>query len=174
MADKVLVADDEPFILRSLSFVLERAGFEVHQARNGDEALEGLRNVRPAVCILDVMMPRRSGYEVCEVVKGDPELRDTYVMLLTAKGQESARARGLKAGADEFMTKPFSPSRLVDRIREVLAIAAGTHNADTATVDPVAADLGVCVPTAVDPAGFDDADADDAALAASPDSEQAL
>jgi DNA-binding response OmpR family regulator len=121
MAERVLVVDDEPFILRSLSFVLERAGFEVHQARNGDEALEKLRDVRPRICVLDVMMPRRTGYEVCEIVKGDPDLRDTYVMLLTAKGQESARARGLKAGADEFMTKPFSPSRIVERIREVLA-----------------------------------------------------
>jgi DNA-binding response OmpR family regulator len=120
MSERVLVADDEPFILRSLSFVLERAGFEVHQARNGDEALERLREARPRVCVLDVMMPRRSGYEVCEVIKGDPDLRDTYVMLLTAKGQESARARGLQAGADEFMTKPFSPSRIVERIREVL------------------------------------------------------
>jgi len=120
MADRVLVVDDEPFILRSLSFVLERAGFEVHQARNGDEALDVLRDVRPAVCVLDVMMPKRNGYEVCEIVKGDPELRDTYVILLTAKGQESARVRGFRAGADDFVTKPFSPSRMVERIREVL------------------------------------------------------
>lgn len=121
MTESVLVADDEPFILRSLSFVLERAGFTVHQARNGDEALEALRNLRPRVCILDVMMPSRSGFEVCEIVKGDPDLRTTYVMLLTAKGQESARTRGLRSGADEYMTKPFSPSRIVERIRAVLA-----------------------------------------------------
>lgn len=121
MSDRVLVVDDEPFILRSLSFVLERAGFEVLQARNGEEALDVLRDRRPRICVLDVMMPKRNGYEVCEIVKGDPDLRDTYVMLLTAKGQESARARGVRAGADEFMTKPFSPSRIVDRIREVLS-----------------------------------------------------
>lgn len=118
---RVVVADDEPFILRSLSFVLERAGFEVHQARNGDEAIELLRDRRPHVCILDVMMPKRNGYEVCQIVKGDPDLRATHVMLLTAKGQDSARARGLESGADEFMTKPFSPSRIVERIREVMA-----------------------------------------------------
>lgn len=140
MPERVLVADDEPFILRSLSFVLERAGFEVHQARNGDEALEVLRNARPRVCVLDVMMPRRSGYEVCEVVKGDPDLRGTYVMLLTAKGQDSARARGLKAGADEFMTKPFSPSRIVERIHEVLAQgAAPVASGGAASVDVPAA-----------------------------------
>ena len=130
MSERVLVVDDEPFILRSLSFVLERAGYEVHQARNGDEALEVLRDVRPRVVILDVMMPRRNGYEVCEIVKGDPDLRDTYVMLLTAKGQESARERGLQAGADEFLTKPFSPSRIVERIRQLLPCEAVVVAAD--------------------------------------------
>jgi len=120
MPETVLVVDDEPFILRSLSFVLERAGFVVRQARNGDEALEVLRDARPRVAILDVMMPKRSGFEVCEIVKGDPDLRGTYVILLTAKGQESARDRGVEAGADEYMTKPFSPSRLVERVTEVV------------------------------------------------------
>jgi len=120
MPETVLVVDDEPFILRSLSFVLERAGFVVRQARNGDEALEELRDARPRVAILDVMMPKRSGFEVCEIVKGDPDLRGTYVILLTAKGQESARDRGIQAGADEYMTKPFSPSRIVERVSEVL------------------------------------------------------
>jgi DNA-binding response OmpR family regulator len=120
MPETVLVVDDEPFILRSLSFVLERAGFVVRQARNGDEALEVLRDARPRVAILDVMMPKRSGFEVCEIVKGDPDLRGTYVILLTAKGQESARDRGVEAGADEYMTKPFSPSRLVERVSEVV------------------------------------------------------
>ena len=120
MPETVLIVDDEPFILRSLSFVLERAGFAVIQAKDGDEALERLRDARPRLVVLDVMMPKRSGYEVCEIVKGDPDLRDTYVILLTAKGQGSAKDRGVEAGADEFMTKPFSPSRLVERIREVL------------------------------------------------------
>jgi DNA-binding response OmpR family regulator len=122
MAETVLVVDDEPFILRSLSFVLERAGFVVRQARNGDEALEALRDARPRVAILDVMMPKRSGFEVCEIVKGDPDLRGTYVILLTAKGQESARDRGIAAGADEYMTKPFSPSRIVERVSELVAV----------------------------------------------------
>ncbi len=125
MPDRVLVVDDEPFILRSLSFVLERAGFVVHQARNGQEALDVMQEVRPRLCVLDVMMPLRNGYEVCEAVKADPALRDIYVILLTAKGQESARERGARAGADEYMTKPFSPSRIVERVREVLASGAG-------------------------------------------------
>jgi len=116
MAHRVLVVDDEPFILRSLTFVLERAGFEVIQARNGDEALEQVRNHLPRLCILDVMMPKRNGYEVCEVIKGDPDLRHVHVILLTAKGQESARGRGMAAGANRFMTKPFSPSRIVEEV----------------------------------------------------------
>ena len=121
MARTVLVVDDEPFILRSLGFVLERAGFHVVSAANGDDALEQLRDHRPGVCILDVMMPRRNGFEVCEVVKGDPELRDTYVILLTAKGQETSRERGMRAGADEYLTKPFSPSAIVERVTQVMA-----------------------------------------------------
>jgi len=120
MTDAVLVVDDEPFILRSLSFVLERAGFTVLEARNGDEALERMRDSLPRIAIVDVMMPKRNGYEVCEVIKGDPDLRGTYVILLTAKGQESARDRGIEAGADDYMTKPFSPSRIVERVREIL------------------------------------------------------
>lgn len=119
MTETVLVVDDEPFILRSLSFVLERAGFTVLQARDGDDALERLRDARPRVCVLDVMMPKRNGYEVCEIIKGDPDLLGTHVILLTAKGQESARGRGLSAGADDFMTKPFSPSRIVEKVRAV-------------------------------------------------------
>ncbi len=117
MSHRVLVVDDEPFILRSLSFVLERAGFEVLQARDGDEALEALRDHHPQVCLLDVMMPRRSGYEVCEIVKGDPDLRDIYVIMLTAKGQEVARERGFAAGCDEYLTKPFSPSLIVEKVK---------------------------------------------------------
>ena len=119
MTRTVLVVDDEPFILRSLSFVLERAGYRVLQARDGEDALEKLRDHRPPVCILDVMMPKRNGYEVCEVVKGDPDLRGTHVILLTAKGQESARGRGIQAGADQFLTKPFSPTSIVDTVSKV-------------------------------------------------------
>ena len=120
MSQKVLVADDEPFILRSLGFVLERAGFDVHVARDGEEALEQVRNLVPNICILDVMMPNRNGYEICEIIKGDPDLRHIHVILLTAKGQESAKQRGLDAGADEYMTKPFSPTRIVERVCQIL------------------------------------------------------
>ena len=120
MAERILVVDDEPFILRSLSFVLRKAGFEVFEAKDGDEALSLIRATRPDLVFLDVMMPNRNGYEVLKEVKGDPELAATHVILLTAKGQESDRKKGLSLGADEYMTKPFSPSRITERVREIL------------------------------------------------------
>lgn len=137
MPQRVLVVDDEPFILRSLSFVLERAGFEVLQARDGDEALEELRDHRPQVCLLDVMMPRRSGYEVCEIVKGDPDLRGTHVIMLTAKGQEVARERGLAAGCDEYLTKPFSPSLIVEKVRAAFQAGGADSELREGPVDAV-------------------------------------
>lgn len=120
MASRILVVDDEPFILRSLTFVLRKEGFEVLEARNGEEAIQVIRREKPTLVFLDVMMPKKNGYEVCEEVKSDPELRDVYVVMLTAKGQESDRDKGLALGADEYMTKPFSPSRITERVRELL------------------------------------------------------
>jgi two-component system, OmpR family, alkaline phosphatase synthesis response regulator PhoP len=121
MAETILVVDDEPFILRSLSFVLRKQGYDVHEARNGLEALKAVRAHQPDLVFLDVMMPEKNGYEVCQEIKDDPKLQSTHVIMLTAKGQESDRVQGLSAGADEYMTKPFSPSRIIARVREVMA-----------------------------------------------------
>jgi DNA-binding response OmpR family regulator len=118
---KVLVVDDEPFILRSLTFVLRKEGFEVFEATNGEEALERIRAERPQLVLLDVMMPKKNGYEVLQEVKGDAELKDTYVVMLTAKGQEADRVKGMALGVDEYMTKPFSPLKIVERAKAVLA-----------------------------------------------------
>ena len=120
MAGRILVVDDEPFILRSLTFVLRKEGFDVLEARDGEEAMVSIREHRPVLVFLDVMMPRKNGYEVCEEVKSDAELKDTYVIMLTAKGQESDRDKGISLGADEYMTKPFSPSRVTERVRDIL------------------------------------------------------
>jgi two-component system alkaline phosphatase synthesis response regulator PhoP len=119
--DKILVVDDEPFILRSLTFVLRKAGYEVLEAWNGEEALRVIRELRPRLVFLDVMMPRMSGYEVCEAVRAEPWGDEIRIIMLTAKGQESDRIRGLEAGADEYLTKPFSPSGIVDRVRAIVA-----------------------------------------------------
>lgn len=117
---KILVVDDEPFILRSLSFVLRREGFDVDEAKNGDEALDAIRATRPHLVLLDVMMPKKNGYEVLSEVKSDPDLRSTYIIMLTAKGQEADRIKGMELGVDEYMTKPFSPMKIVERAKAVL------------------------------------------------------
>ncbi len=117
---KVLVVDDEPFICRSLSFVLRKENYEVFEARNGEEALEAIRKHRPDLVFLDVMMPKVNGFEVTKQVKSDPELRNTKIILLTAKGQDSDRETGRKLGADDYMTKPFSPTKILERARQIL------------------------------------------------------
>lgn len=121
MPERILVVDDEPFILRSLTFVLRTQGHEVFEAKNGQEAIALLKEVRPDLVFLDVMMPLMNGYEVCQHIKGDPTTSDVYVIMLTAKGQESDRVKGLAVGADEYMTKPFSPSKIIQRVKDVMA-----------------------------------------------------
>ena len=118
-SDKVLVVDDEPFILRSLSFVLRKGGLDVVEARDGAEALEAIKEHKPRLVFLDVMMPRMNGYDVVRAVREDPDLADVHLVLLTAKGQESDRETGLEAGANAYLTKPFSPSRILEIAREI-------------------------------------------------------
>jgi two-component system, OmpR family, alkaline phosphatase synthesis response regulator PhoP len=100
---------------------VRKEGHAVLEARNGEEALEKIRAERPSLVFLDVMMPKKNGYEVLEEVRRDDAIRGTYVILLTAKGQDSDRERGLSLGANEFMTKPFSPALILGRMREILA-----------------------------------------------------
>ena len=120
MQHTVLVVDDEPFICRSLSFVLRKGNYNVVEARNGEEALSAIKEHRPSLVFMDVMMPKVSGFEVCEAVKSDPDLKATKIILLTAKGQDSDREVGKQAGADDYMTKPFSPTKILERAREML------------------------------------------------------
>ncbi|MHC4077407.1 MAG: response regulator transcription factor [Planctomycetota bacterium] len=117
---KVLVVDDEPFICRSLSFVLRKEDYEVFEARNGEEALEFIRKNQPDLVFMDVMMPKMNGFDVTRVVKSDPDLKHTKIILLTAKGQDADRATGVEAGADDYMTKPFSPTKILERAKLVL------------------------------------------------------
>jgi DNA-binding response OmpR family regulator len=117
----ILVIDDEPYILRSLSYLLQREGYTVETATNGADGLKRVREIRPPLVFLDIMMPLMNGYEVCEQIKQDPSLADTYVIMLSAKGQQIDRERGLLGGADEYMTKPFSPREVAQRVRDILA-----------------------------------------------------
>ena len=121
MTHRILIADDEPNILISLEFLMKREGHEVLLARDGREALDTIRRERPALVLLDVMMPLMNGFEVCAAVKGDDELKATKVLMLTAKGRETDIAKGLAMGADAYMTKPFSTRELAERVRTLLA-----------------------------------------------------
>jgi DNA-binding response OmpR family regulator len=116
----VLCADDDEDILSLVSLRLQRAGFEVATAPDGEAAIEIARERRPAVAVLDVMMPKRTGYEVLSELRGDEALRDTKVILLSARVQESDVARGLEAGADAYLAKPFKAQELVTKVQELL------------------------------------------------------
>jgi len=117
---KILIVDDEPHVIRSLTFVLSKEGYEVSSAENGEDGLAKIRQLKPNLVFLDVMMPKKNGYEVCQEIKKDSSMRDIHVIMLTAKGQETDREQGMEAGADEFMTKPFSPIGVLDKVRELL------------------------------------------------------
>ena len=121
MTSRILIADDEPNILISLEYLMKREGFEVFVARDGQEALDMLRRERPRLVLLDVMMPRKTGFEVCQELRADETLKDTLVLMLTAKGRDTDVAKGLGVGADAYMTKPFSTKELVQKVRDLLA-----------------------------------------------------
>ncbi len=121
MSHTVLIADDEPNILISLEFLMKREGHTVLLARDGDEALAMVREHRPHLVLLDVMMPRKSGFEVCQAVRADEALAGVKILMLTAKGRDTDVAHGLGVGADGYMTKPFSTQELAARVRAMLA-----------------------------------------------------
>jgi DNA-binding response OmpR family regulator len=116
----VLCADDDEDILSLVALRLERAGFRVATAADGDEAVEAARDRRPALAVLDVMMPKRTGYEVLAELRGDPTLRGMKVILLSARVQEGDVARGMDAGADAYLAKPFKAQDLVAKVQELL------------------------------------------------------
>lgn len=120
MTKKILIADDEPNIVISLEFLLKREGYEVVVARNGVEALVRVRAERPDMAILDVMMPQRNGFEVCQDLRQDPEFKDLRIMMLTAKGRDTEVSKGLALGADVYMTKPFSTRELVAKVKALI------------------------------------------------------
>lgn len=120
MAKKVLVADDEAHILNILKFNIARAGYEVITAVNGAEAVERIREQRPDLILCDVMMPLKTGFEACAEVKGDPQLSSIPFILLTAKGQRADEEQGRDMGADAYLTKPFSPRMILQKIKEMI------------------------------------------------------
>ena len=125
MMAKILIVDDEPFIRQLLELTLEELedeGVELLFASNGVEALEIIKKERPCLVFLDVMMPKKNGFEVCNIVKNELGMMDTYTVLLTAKGQEFDREKGREVRADMYMTKPFNPDEVLAKAREITGV----------------------------------------------------
>jgi two-component system phosphate regulon response regulator PhoB len=120
MIPKVLIVDDELYILESVSYVVKNAGFTPITAEDGETALLLAFSERPRLIILDVMLPHMTGLQVCQQLRRNPDTRNIPVIMLSARGQETDEIQGMKSGADEYMTKPFSPRRLKQRIEELV------------------------------------------------------
>ncbi len=118
--EKILAVDDSRFLLKALTFVLEKAGYEVHTASDGEEALQKAREERPALIFLDAIMPGKDGYQVCREVKGDPDLSETRIIMLTGKGKEADREQAVAAGADGYVTKPYTPAQILEQVKGIL------------------------------------------------------
>ena len=113
---KILIADDEPDILEILSFNLQNEGYEIITAKNGDDALDKAKQYKPDLIILDVMMPGKTGIEVCNILRSQPLFNPTLIIFLTAMSDESAEITGLETGADDYITKPVSPKVLTSKV----------------------------------------------------------
>lgn len=124
MAKRVLIVDDEPNIVTALEFLLEKRGYEVKVAVNGEQALAQLDAFRPDLVLLDVMMPKVSGYEVCQRMRSQPQWQGIKIVMLSAKGREVEVSKGMSLGADLYVTKPFSSAELVATIDNLLTGAA--------------------------------------------------
>ncbi|WP_412480417.1 response regulator transcription factor [Azonexus sp. IMCC34839] len=120
MGKKILIVDDEPNIVISLEFLMRKEGFEVAVAGDGEEALAKVASFAPDLVLLDVMMPKKSGFEVCEALRADPDKSELKIVMLTAKGRDTEVAKGLAIGANAYVTKPFSTKDLVARVKTML------------------------------------------------------
>ncbi len=120
MSKTILIADDEPNIVISLEYLLQREGYRVLVARDGQEALDTLQRTPPDLVLLDIMLPRLSGYEVCQKIRENPDWAGIRIVMLTAKGRDVEMSKGLALGADAYITKPFSTKDLVAQIRAQL------------------------------------------------------
>jgi two-component system, OmpR family, alkaline phosphatase synthesis response regulator PhoP len=123
MTQSILVADDEPSILLSLQFLLQKAGFEVRLAHNGEEVLQAVEQSTPDLILLDAMMPQRDGYDVCQTIRANPRWAALPIIMLTAKSRDVERQKGMALGATDYVTKPFSTRDLVATVRKHLTVS---------------------------------------------------
>ena len=123
MTQSILVADDEPSILLSLQFLLQKAGFEVRLAHNGEEVLQAVEQSTPDLLLLDAMMPQRDGYDVCQTIRADPRWTGLPIIMLTAKSRDVERQKGMALGATDYVTTPFSTRDLVATVRKHLTVS---------------------------------------------------
>jgi len=121
----VLVVDDEPNIAMCLEYLMKRQGFAVRVAPDGETALDAMRERAPDVMLLDVMMPRRDGYDICQTVRATPAWKDVRIIMLSARGRAIEREKGLALGADDYITKPFSTDKVIERVRQYMPEHAG-------------------------------------------------
>ncbi len=139
-ARKVLIADDEPDILEILKYNLSNEGYEVITAKDGDEALEKAKRTQPDLIVLDVMMPRKTGVEVCQLLRATPAFKDTLIIFLTAVNDEGTQIKGLETGADDYVSKPVSPKVFLSRVNALFRRVTKTENTalviDNLTIDP--------------------------------------
>lgn len=120
MPKRILIVDDEPNIVLSLEFLMKKNGYDVETATDGEQALAAVDRQRPDLVLLDVMMPRKDGYQVCQILRENADYADMRIVMLTAKGRDVEREKGLSLGADDYITKPFSTQDVVDKVGELL------------------------------------------------------
>ena len=120
MTKSILVVEDDPNIVLSLQFLMKQAGFDVRVARDGDEALREVESRAPDLILLDVMIPKRDGYDVCQTIRANPDWAYIYIIMLTAKGREVDREKGISLGANDYVTKPFSTRDLTEKVKTIL------------------------------------------------------
>lgn len=118
MPDKVLIVDDEPNIVISLEFLMQQAGYEIAIAKDGQQALEALDSFQPDLVLLDVMLPHKTGFEICQLIRESPAWRNIKIIMLTAKGRDVDITKGMELGADAYVTKPFATKELVEKAYE--------------------------------------------------------
>ena len=125
MGKKILIADDEPNIVVSLEFLMKREGFDVQVATDGEAAMQAVIAQIPDLILLDIMLPKKDGFEVCQRIRANPQWQSVKIVMLTAKGRDTEVSKGLALGADAYITKPFSTKDLVAKVRELLGLAPG-------------------------------------------------